>query len=330
MAVTGCLQFAFEEVDSHNLSALERFAIWRETGRLPMAAEPANDDARKRFRIRVRKLSSPTGRFTDMTMTPMRLIRQERHIASDGLDMVSFTLLLSPGVQHQLGSVSRSTVARPGQILVKDFARPAAAWWEKCARSLNFHLPRSTAEGVIADNIGRLHGRVLASNGLPLLFSAQMRTLARIMPRLNNSARMAALEATAALAASVLRCGLGMEIRDEINYPGLYAAAEACIQQCLGSAALSPEFVAHRIGCSRAHLYRVFAARGETVAGLVRELRLQRAHAILAGGMSDGVRIGDVAYRCGFEDPVHFTRLFRARFGLTPRALKAGEGRPGD
>jgi hypothetical protein len=39
--------------------AAERFALWRETGRLPMAAEPVHDDGRRQFRIRVRRLSGP-------------------------------------------------------------------------------------------------------------------------------------------------------------------------------------------------------------------------------------------------------------------------------
>jgi AraC-like DNA-binding protein len=322
--------FTFEEVDSRTLPASERFALWRETGRLPMAAEPADEDARKRFRIRVRKLSGPAGRFTDMAMTPMKLIRQTSHIARDGLDMVSLTLLLGPDVQHQLGSASRSTVVRPGQILVKDFDRPAIAWWQTSSRSLNVHLPRPIVQGAIGDRIGRLHGKVLAGEGLVLLLATQMRALARIAARLKSPARAAALTTTAELAASVLRCELGMPIEDEANQVGLFAAAKTCIRRHLACRELSPEFVARQIGCSRAHLYRAFAGRGETVAGFVRELRLQRAHEILTGDTAGRIRIGDVAYLCGFEDAIHFTRLFRERFGLTPSALKAGDGRSGD
>jgi AraC-like DNA-binding protein len=78
-----------------------------------------------------------------------------------------------------------------------------------------------------------------------------------------------------------------------------------------------------RLRCSRAHLYRVFAGRGETVAGYVRERRQLRARALLTGPPERNIRIGDIAYCCGFEDPVHFARLFRERFGLPPRELRA-------
>ena len=85
----------------------------------------------------------------------------------------------------------------------------------------------------------------------------------------------------------------------------------------------SPELIARQLRCSRAHLYRVFAAQGETVANYARELRLQRAHALLTRVNAAKQQIGDIAYSCGFEDPVHFTRLFRQRFGLTPSELRS-------
>jgi AraC-like DNA-binding protein len=94
------------------------------------------------------------------------------------------------------------------------------------------------------------------------------------------------------------------------------------IRQCVGSRR-SRSRGAAPVRCSRAHLYRVFASRGETVANCVRELRLQPAHDLLTHGSARKEQIGDIAYRCGFEDPVHFTRLFRQRFGLTPSELRS-------
>jgi AraC-like DNA-binding protein len=59
------------------------------------------------------------------------------------------------------------------------------------------------------------------------------------------------------------------------------------------------------------------------VANYVRELRLRRAHNLLSHGNASKEQISDIAYSCGFEDPVHFTRLFRQRFGLTPSELRS-------
>jgi AraC-like DNA-binding protein len=191
------------------------------------------------------------------------------------------------------------------------------------SRSLNLHLPRLTVEAAVGDKAKYLHGNVLSPEGLSPMLHAQLLSLANIAPRLDTTARAAALDATVELAASVLRCELGARIEDEANNAGLFVAAQTFIRRHLTSRHLNPEVIARQLHCSRAHLYRVFAARGETVANHVRELRLQRAYDMLTHSNAPKEQIGDIAYRCGFEDPVHFTRLFRERFGITPSTLRA-------
>jgi AraC-like DNA-binding protein len=312
----------YDEVDSEAFAGSERFALWRETGRLPMTAEPTDADSRRRFHIRVRRLSGASGRFADLTATPMKLNREKNHYARDGLDMVSFTLMLGPHVRHQFRG-GRPMVVQPGQILVKDFTQPASAWWQTSSRSLNLHLPRITVEAAVGDKVQHLHGTVLSPAGLSPMLQAQLLSLANIAPRLKNTVRAAALDATVELAASVLRCELGARIEDETNDAGLFVAAQMLIRRHLGSNSLNPELIARQLHCSRAHLYRVFAKHGETVASYLRAVRLQRAYDLLSRDRGSKDHIGDIAYRCGFEDPVHFTRLFRQRFGLTPSKLRS-------
>lgn len=315
--------YTLDEIDTETLAAPERFALWRETGRQPMTPEPPDPESRRRFHIRLRKLSGASGRFADLTATPMKLSRETSHYARDGLDMMSFTLMLGPQVRHQFGDRREPMVAQPGQILIKDFARPATAWWQISSRSLNLHLPRLTVEEAVGDKIRLLHGTVLSQEGLASMLQAQLPSLANIAPRLKDTVRAAALDATVELATSVLRCELGARIEDEANNAGMFAAAQTFIRRHLTCRHLNPELIARQLRCSRAHLYRVFAAHGETVADYVRELRLQRAYNLLVHDNASRDQIGDIAYRCGFEDPVHFTRLFRQRFGLTPSKLRS-------
>jgi AraC-like DNA-binding protein len=318
----------YDEVDTATSDASERFAMWRETGRLPMTAEPTDADSRRRFNIRLRTLSGVSGRFTDLTATPLKLKRESSHYARDGLDMVSLTLMLGPHARHQFGGGGNLTVVQPGQILIKDFTQPATACWHISSRSLNLHLPRITVENTVGDKVKHLHGAVLSREGLSPMLEAQLLMLANLAPRLKNAVRAAALDATVGLAASVLRCELGAPIEDEANNAGLFAAAQMLIRRHLTSHDLNPDLIARQLHCSRAHLYRVFAARGETVAKYMRELRLQRAYELVARNNSRKEQIGNIAYRCGFEDPVHFTRLFRQRFGLTPSELRSGGAPP--
>lgn len=66
------------------------------------------------------------------------------------------------------------------------------------------------------------------------------------------------------------------------------------------------------------HFHRVFrTATGETVADFVMRVRLERAVYLLSHRA--GARLSDVALACGFSSSSHFSRAFRAKFGVSPR-----------
>lgn len=94
---------------------------------------------------------------------------------------------------------------------------------------------------------------------------------------------------------------------------------EACrvIQQHLGDDALSVAFVATKVRCSRPTLYRAFAAHQQSVAAVIRVMRLQHACGLLASPPFT-VPIETLAYRSGFDDVRTFNRSFRREFGMTP------------
>ncbi|MBZ9799081.1 MULTISPECIES: GlxA family transcriptional regulator [unclassified Mesorhizobium] len=80
--------------------------------------------------------------------------------------------------------------------------------------------------------------------------------------------------------------------------------------------------VASKLGISRRQLERLFATEIETspMAAYL-ALRLQYAKTLL--GTSD-LQIGEIAYRCGFPNAGHFSRVYRQHEGGTPTALRRG------
>lgn len=91
---------------------------------------------------------------------------------------------------------------------------------------------------------------------------------------------------------------------------------------------LTAETLADIAGVSLRTLQRVFRERFDTspMSWLMEARLLEAARLIRAG--DDPVT--KVAYRVGFKDPSHFTRRFKARFGVSPNEYRrGGEGIPG-
>jgi AraC-like DNA-binding protein len=86
---------------------------------------------------------------------------------------------------------------------------------------------------------------------------------------------------------------------------------------------LDVKSVARRQGISPRYLQRLLEESGMSFTARVNELRLQKALALLTPPHDRGRPISDVAIEVGFSDISHFNRLFRARFGDTPRRVRA-------
>lgn len=102
----------------------------------------------------------------------------------------------------------------------------------------------------------------------------------------------------------------------------LFEAATAYVRNHLADPALSPNYLAAVLGVSRRRLYEAFAARNAQVARHIREQRLERAHDLIVHASTPTRSVAEIALSVGFADPAHFSRLFRASYGLAPTQLR--------
>lgn len=107
-------------------------------------------------------------------------------------------------------------------------------------------------------------------------------------------------------------------------------AVEAALAHVRGAwaAGMRPVPLAELAGAaavSAAHLSRQFArAYGLGPVAALERVRLARAATLL--GRSN-LTVTEVGAACGFADPLHFSRRFRAVYGRSPRAYRAGGAR---
>ncbi|MDQ7979537.1 AraC family transcriptional regulator [Paraburkholderia sp. SARCC-3016] len=82
---------------------------------------------------------------------------------------------------------------------------------------------------------------------------------------------------------------------------------------------LSATRIATSVGISPGHLNRLFKASAMSVMRYVWACRLDRAADLLRSRGESNVSISDIAFSCGFASHAHFSRVFKARFGFSPR-----------
>jgi len=94
------------------------------------------------------------------------------------------------------------------------------------------------------------------------------------------------------------------------------------VQEILNQRLVEPTFntteFSEALGMSRMQLHRKLKAlTGLSTSGFIRSQRLAQALALLKNG---GVRISEIGYRVGFNDPSYFSKCFKAAYGETPSA----------
>lgn len=94
------------------------------------------------------------------------------------------------------------------------------------------------------------------------------------------------------------------------------------IKANLGDLDLGVDSLPGLFHCSRATVYRLFGEHGG-VAAYIRDQRLLRCFEELARPAKLPRRISEVANRWGFENPSHFNRIFKAKFGIPPSQIVA-------
>lgn len=87
---------------------------------------------------------------------------------------------------------------------------------------------------------------------------------------------------------------------------------------------LTVERLAKEIGLSARHLTRLFAEEGTTPARYITERRMNRAANLLADPTHRHLSIAQIGTRVGMRQPAHFSRAFKATFGVTPREHRSG------
>jgi AraC-like DNA-binding protein len=102
----------------------------------------------------------------------------------------------------------------------------------------------------------------------------------------------------------------------------IYRRSLAFIENNLDDPRLGPQTVAVAVGISVRYLHKIFHGAGETVGDYVRRVRLARCYDDLADAGQQHMKIKEIAFRCGFRNPTHFSEAFKEYHGRSPSEVR--------
>lgn len=92
----------------------------------------------------------------------------------------------------------------------------------------------------------------------------------------------------------------------------------------MSDANLSAAHVAAACRMSVRYLHHLFTHHDHTFQEHVRHVRLKRARELLESEKARSMLIAEIGYLVGFQSDAHFSRSFRAKFGLSPTDVRTG------
>jgi AraC-like DNA-binding protein len=223
-------------------------------------------------------------------------------------DHILLHLYMSGGFNGTI--TGQQATVGPGKVAVIDLAKPVQTR-AFASSTISLIIPRKLLPDVPLHDLKPRLDPVRND-----LLAAHMRSLQERSAQLTEDD----IEATVSTTVQFLQKLLGPSLDDA--RPALMDAdeniltlTEAAIRDNLAVADLSPEWLAQKLGISRASLYRLFADQG----GIMQHVQERRLLAVQAA-LSDPLetrRLSRIAAEAGFKSSAHFSRSFRARFGMT-------------
>ncbi|MGC0318356.1 helix-turn-helix domain-containing protein [Kitasatospora acidiphila] len=254
---------------------------------------------------------------------PQRMSRTHRHIAQSDGTFVSVGLQSSG--RGALAQDGRTAHLAPGGLVVYDTTRPYTLDQPEAFRMHLFQLPRRVLAMPEAD-LHRVTATALPPDAgvagvLTPFLTALTTSAGRFSPCVGEQLAgtvgglLAALISEQAAATGPADrgsagCDMALRVRGYVN-------------DHLSDRDLSPQTIAAHHHISVRYLHRLFEGEGTTITRWIQQRRLEECSRELARRGRVSPTVSAVAQRWGFVNAGHFSRAFRAAYGMSPREWRS-------
>jgi AraC-like DNA-binding protein len=316
--------FSSDDLPSH-LNDRARLSAWHESCGAISSCEASYLSDRPFFMHLVGCIHASSGvKVIQWDGTLAHTHRAPRHIARDGVDdlALSFNVGAHPWMIFQRG---QQAVASSGSAILHSQGETSDFRVKAPTGAVAVLVPRADLAALVP-NAEDLVGQLFDHNTPAIRHLQRYLELILGPDGIGTDPALDAHFGQTLVDLAALALGAGRDVAEIARMRGLRAvrlqAVVRKIKESFADPACSPQRVALRLGLSARYVQDLLQETGVTFTERVRELRLQQARALLASAQGDGLRIAEIASRCGFNDISYFNRRFRARFGAAPTQFR--------
>ncbi|CAH0191209.1 Transcriptional activator FeaR [Pseudomonas sp. Bi70] len=245
----------------------------------------------------------------DIHVNARSICRQQAN-QDRGEDQFYFLVMQREGVMA-INHDQQQFVLQPGDIALLDSAKTFEMCPQGLVHQLSVHLCRRTLDRALPARTKRF-GKVPHTNLSGRVLAGLLAQIAEPQAEHRHDAQDGAAVQDALI--SLLQPCL-QDSTDSPRGRPLRRMAEQLIQESLPHAP-SPAELAARLNISVRQLYRQFEIDGDSICRYVQRQRLECSARDL---LDDALRITTIAYKWGFSDSAHFSRVFKRQYGVSPR-----------
>ena len=296
------------------IASADRFEAWQEMLRethLAFALDPS-PHWREGFGADIRQHQLGAMSLIETSVRPHRGRRTRRQLCSHARDVVGLHFVVSGRQTVEVDG--QRLVLGPGDAMIWDGAVTGEYEILEPLRKTTLIIPRATAATVLPNHRNSFAQALSADHSPTRALVRLLALFCEQLPAMSDGARQAA----ALLVSEMLRPldelrggGVDGPVRSDLRERALNY-----IDLHLQDHALSPATVAAAHGVSVRTLYTAVEGLGVTPGRYIRDRRLDRCREEVLFGADP---IASIAHRHGFVSAGHFSTLFRARYGVSPR-----------
>lgn len=255
-------------------------------------------------------------------MTPLHVSRTRQHIARSENDAIKVIVPLSGAISVSQGG--NEAQVRAGQFYVVDPEKP---YQESITEDLTFiwlHVSR----GSFAEQIGRIEAVTATALGNESPYARlSMNYVLSLSKVWDDIAADAGVHANSValdlLAMALWERTQQVRLPTSVHRTAQFQRAKSFIDEHLADPSLTLAGVAAALGVSTLHVRELLAESGVSYRRYVLEQRLARCASDLADPRMAHRTVTDIGYSWAFFDSAHFSKAFKAAYGMPPRDYRS-------